>query len=116
MQRMIFELTPLNDACKTKALKQDERYYYVFFLGTLKKGRGRGLCSALVRHYQSVAARDNLPIYLEAATEYCLGLYRKLGFVVVGETWLGKGRVDKDGLPCNGGPGFKIWGMIWRPP
>ncbi len=113
---MIFELTPLNDACKAKALKSERRYYYVFFLGTVKEGRGRGLCSALVRHYQAIAARDRLPIYLEAATEYCLGLYLELGFVVVGESELGKGKVGADGMSCMDGPGFVIWGMIWRPP
>jgi len=114
-RRMISELSPLTKACKAKALREDERYYYVFFLGTRKDGRGRGLCSALVRHYQSIAARDRLPIYLEAATQYCLGLYLKLGFVVVDELRLGKGKVDIDGEPCRDGPGFCIWGMIWRP-
>ena len=102
-------------ACKAKALREGEKYIYVYFLGTLEKGRGQGLCSAVVRHYQARATREQAPIYLEAATEYCWRLYEILGFVTMGEMVLGKGKAAADGSACVGGPGFRLWGMIWRP-
>ncbi|MCJ1231965.1 hypothetical protein MMC12_008645, partial [Toensbergia leucococca] len=114
LQRMLWEMSPLTSACKAKGLRANEKYYYVFFLGTSREARGRGLCSAMVRHYQSVAASAQLPIWMEAATEYCLRLYLRLGFVVV-KMVLGKGKAAADGNLCEGGPGVKIWGMVWRP-
>lgn len=106
---MVQELLLLTKACKAKCLREDEEYYCVFFLGTQESGRGKGLCSATVKHYQSIAAREQLPIYMEAATEYCWGLYKKLGFVTVDALLLGEGKAAADG------PGVKMWGMIWRP-
>lgn len=41
-----------------------------------------------------------VPIYMEAATEYCWGLYKKLGFVTVEDIWLGKERANADGTQC----------------
>lgn len=115
MQRMLSELTPATNACKAKALKSHEKYYYVFFLGTLGEARGKGMCSVLVKHYQSIAEREGIPIWMEAATEYCWRLYERLGFVTVKELLIGKGRAAADGTQCEGGPGVRIWGMIWRP-
>ena len=112
---MLRELSPATAAVKAKTLKKGEKYYYVFFLGTREEGRGKGLCSAIVKRYQDLAKRDGVPIYMEAATEYCWGLYKKLGFMTVEEIWLGKGKASADGTQSLGGPGFKIWGMIWRP-
>jgi hypothetical protein len=36
-----------------------------------------------------------------------------LGFKIVDEMVLGKGKVGADGLECKGGEGVMIWGMIW---
>ncbi len=112
---MLWEMAHATKACKAKALRGGERYFYVFFLGTAEDGRGQGLCSAMVRHYQARAAREQAPIYMEAATEYCWRLYEKLGFETVGVFVLGKGKAAADGEACVGGPGFRLWGMIWRP-
>jgi ribosomal protein S18 acetylase RimI-like enzyme len=114
-QRMLSELTPATNASKAKALQSHEKYYYVFFLGTLEKARGKGLCSAMVRHYQFIVARDNHPLWMEAGMEYCWRLYERLGFVAVDEIVVGKGRAAADGTQCRGDPGVRIWGMIWRP-
>lgn len=112
---MLGEMAPRTKACKKKALREGERYYYVWFLGTREDGRGKGLCSALVRHYQAIAAGERAPVYMEAATEYSRCLYEKLGFVTVEEIVLGEGKAAADGTVCVGGPGVRIWGMIWRP-
>ena len=112
---MLWEMSPLTRAMKAKGLQRGEKYYYVFFLGTREDGRGEGLCSAMVRHYQAIAAREQVPIYMEAATEYSWGLYKTLGFATVDEIVLGRGKAGADGTQCAGGPGFKLWGMVWRP-
>lgn len=113
---MFVTFPSLTGASKHKIFpKGDEKYYYIFFLGTLEEGRGKGLCSALVKHYQSIAAKGNLPIYLEAADDYCWGVYKKLGFVTLGEIRVGKGKHDADGYLCDGGEGFVIRPMIWKP-
>jgi hypothetical protein len=59
-----------------------------------------------------------MPIWIEAATEYVRDWYAKLGFVVVGEWRLGKGKVDEGGADVAKGEtreGVKIWGMVWWP-
>lgn len=112
---MFLEYTPLVEACKAKTLRDGEKFFYVFFLGTLEDERGRGLASALVRHHQDIARQAGLPIWLEATTEESVRLYLKLGFVVVGDFMLGVGKAGKDGIRKAGGEGLKIWGMVWRP-
>ncbi|PVH85718.1 hypothetical protein DL98DRAFT_36787 [Cadophora sp. DSE1049] len=114
-QRMAIETAGLTEACKREALAKDEKYYYIFFLGTLPSSRGKGHCSHLIKYYQSLAAQEGVPIWLEAATEYCWRLYLRLGFVTVQELRLAEGKADETGRQCEGGKGVRLWGMIWRP-
>lgn len=111
----MFEIPAEADRCKEMALKGQKDYYYIFELGTRKDGRGQGLCSAIVKHYQAIAAKAHLPIYMEAGTEYAWGLYKSLGFVTVDEMRVGKGTAAADGTMCEGGAGVKTWSLIWRP-
>jgi predicted acetyltransferase len=112
---MMVEFTPLSDASKAKGLAGEKNYYYVFFVGTRVDGRGRGLCSAIMKRYQEVASRDQLPIWLEATTEKSMKIYAKLGWEVVDEITLGKGKANADGRQCKDGEGVKIWSMVWWP-
>jgi Acetyltransferase (GNAT) family len=112
---MLVEFTPLSDACKKNGLGNQSKYYYVFFIGTAREERGQGLCATLIKHYQAVAARDHVPLWLEATTAYSMQLYLKLGFRTVGDMVLGKGKVAPDGTKCGGGEGVKVWGMVWEP-
>jgi N-acetylglutamate synthase-like GNAT family acetyltransferase len=112
---MLAEYTPLTDSCKAKGLKGRKDYYYVFFIGTLPSEQGKGLCSALMRKYQSQARKEGVPVWLEATTAYSRDLYLKLGFKTIDEMVLGKGSAATDGTACKGGEGVKIWGMIWEP-
>jgi ribosomal protein S18 acetylase RimI-like enzyme len=109
------DLTSLSKACKLKYLQPGEKYYYIFFLGTLESARGKGMCSKVVRHYQDIARKEGATIWLEAATEYARILYARLGFVTLEELKVGVGRADEGGNACVGGGGFSIWGMVWRP-
>lgn len=110
---MLAEFTPLTDAVKAKGLKGRKKYFYVFFLGTHPDARGQGLASAIMREYQARAAKEGVPLWLEATTRYSMRLYERLGFKIVDEMVLGKGKVDADGLECKGSEGVTIWGMIW---
>jgi ribosomal protein S18 acetylase RimI-like enzyme len=109
------DLTRLTKACKVKYLKSGEKYYYVFFLGTLESARGKGMCSRIAKHYQDVARKEGVTIWMEAATEYCRKLYERLGFETLEEVRVGVGKADKGGNACVGGEGFPIWAMVWRP-
>ncbi|KAF9886661.1 hypothetical protein FE257_011174 [Aspergillus nanangensis] len=101
--------------CKQKVFGEEDDYFYIFFVGTAESARGRRLGSAILKHYQGMARQAKLPIYLEAGTEYSRNLYNALGFVTVGEIVIGKGKAAPDGTLVANGPGFKMWGMIWRP-
>lgn len=111
---MLFEWTPKADTLKAKGLK-GSKYYYVFFFATHPSARGQGLCSQIIRHYQTLAAKENMPIWLEATTARSRAVYAKEGFELVGEVVLGKGKVGEDGLKKKGGPGVTAWGMVWWP-
>ena len=112
---MLAEYTPLADASKAKELAGQKKYYYVFFIGTAENGRGRGLCSAIMKKFQEIATRDQCPVWLEATTEKSMKLYSKLGWRVVDEITLGKGKASAGGLQCKGGEGVRVWTMVWRP-
>ena len=68
-----------------------------------------------MRSFQARATTDNLPIWLEATTVESRDLYAKLGFNVIEEMVLGKGKAGLDGSERRGGEGVSIWGMIWWP-
>ena len=112
---MLAEFQPLTDASKAKGLAGQGKYYYIFFVGTDEACRGRGLCSAIMKKYQERAARDQLPIWLEATTANSMKIYANLGWEVIDEITLGKGKASADGLLCRGGVGVKVWTMVWWP-
>lgn len=113
--RMLWEYTPLTDAAKAKGLKGQSKYYYVFFLATREDARGRGLSSALMEKAKERARAENVPLWLEATTEYSWKLYARLGFETVERMVLGEGSVGGNGEVKNGGEGVPIWGMVWWP-
>jgi hypothetical protein len=124
-QRMLLEFEPLTARARSLALHSHEKYFYVFFVGTRLDCRGRGLASALIRHHQAQATEANMPIWLEATTAKSRDIYARLGFEVVEEIVLGKGKVGSDGLVVKGkgkegdlaeeAVGVSVWGMVWRP-
>ena len=113
--KMLVEYGQLSDAAKAKGLGEPKTYYYVFFVATEEKSRGKGLSSALIRKAQENARRDSLPLWLEATTEYSWKLYEKLGFETVDRWVLGKGHAAADGTAEKGGDGVPVWGMVWWP-
>lgn len=114
-RRMLFDVASVADPVKARLFGKSDQYFYVFFVGTNIEARGKGLCSALIRYYQTIATQRKLPIFLETHTEQGLRVYTKCGFETVAETLTGKGKCAADGRSEEGGPGVKGWAMIWRP-
>jgi ribosomal protein S18 acetylase RimI-like enzyme len=115
-QRMLYEFPSLTDPAKKKGLKGQKNYYYVFFVGTDPNAQGQGMCSAIMRECQARAAKEGLPVWLEATTEKSMKIYSNLGWELVEEMVLGKGKAKADGALEKGGEGVKFWAMVWWPP
>lgn len=73
-------------------------FWYLHIAGCDPVYQGQGLGGALIRHGLSITARDGVPCYLETPLEKNVGLYRSLGFELIGD-WAVPG----------GGPRF--WSM-----
>nr|KAK5442210.1 hypothetical protein LTR18_006063 [Exophiala xenobiotica] len=59
------------------------------------------------------AKEEDVPVWLETASEASKKEYENLGFRVCEEVVIGKGRVNAKGWPQEGGEGVKTWAMIW---
>ena len=113
---MMLDFEPKTDAMKRKAFGKSKMFWYVFFNATKEDCRGRGLSSTLMRNAQERAAKDGVPLWLEATTFKSTQLYLKLGFNVVDTIVLGKGCFSPDGQKQVGGDGVPVRGMVWWPP
>jgi len=113
---MLIDYQSQSDACKKRGMPKDvKRYWYLFFIGTVAEARGQGLASQIIRQKQGLAAKENLPMWLEATTPNSREVYKKCGFEVVGEFLLGKGTHAASGDVEKEGPGVVVWAMFWRP-
>ncbi|KAG4436232.1 hypothetical protein IFR05_008288 [Cadophora sp. M221] len=113
--RMLGDLNPKVEGVKAKALRGQNKYYYIFFTATDAAARGRGLCSRLIKEFQAIAQKDGLPIWIEGTTDNSASVYAKCGFELVERIKLGEGIVGADGRLKKGGEGVVTRGMIWWP-
>ena len=67
---MLLEYTSLTDAVKHKALQKRKRFYYVFFVGTLHKHRGKG------------KPRPHLPVDISYSPQLTLTLLKPSRIVI----------------------------------
>jgi ribosomal protein S18 acetylase RimI-like enzyme len=79
-------------------------HYYLFALGVLPSGQGKGVGGQLVRGMLERADRERLPTYLETQSQRNVERYRKLGFNVAVEE------------PFPKLDGLKNWGMLRSAP
>lgn len=119
-KRMLWDYGHQADVCKRKGLRDSngkviKRYHYLFVMATDTAHRGKGLASGLLAQYQEQAAKDGLPIWLEATTAASRNIYARCGFETVQEVRMGKGSHAESGAMYAGGPGVPLWAMIWRP-
>jgi len=59
---------------------KDKPFYYLFIIGTSKRGRGKGLSSILMNAILEQADQNKIPVYLETANLNNLPIYNKKGF------------------------------------
>ena len=71
-----------------------------------------GAMRACVLPFLDRAKKEGVPVWLETATEEMRDAYKTLGFNVVEEVVIGKGRVNEKGWPKEGGSGVRCWPMI----
>lgn len=67
---------------------------------------------ACLQPFLDKAKAEGVPVWLETATEEMRDYYQSLGFKVVEEVVIGKGRVDSKGWPKQGGEGVRCWPMM----
>jgi ribosomal protein S18 acetylase RimI-like enzyme len=114
--RMLGEYEPKTGAARRRTLGSfAKKFYYLFFVATREDARGRGLAGQLIGELQEKAEREQVPVWLEATTEYSAGVYEKLGFETVETVVLGKGVADADGNGAVGGDGVRIYCMVCWP-
>ncbi|ETI27444.1 hypothetical protein G647_09634 [Cladophialophora carrionii CBS 160.54] len=68
---------------------------------------------ACMDYFLGKAKQEGVPVWLETAAESAKDEYEKLGFRVCEEVVIGKGRVNAQGWPQQGGEGVRTWAMIW---
>jgi RimJ/RimL family protein N-acetyltransferase len=62
-----------------------ESHYYIRYVGVATRFQGQGLGTALLRATLDRCDRDGVPAYIEASSERSAALYKRLGFVHLGE-------------------------------
>lgn len=102
-----------------RVLTKDEQkaYWYIYILATNKDRRREGLAGKILTEMKKKSQEDGRPMYIEATTVVSRNLYLKHGFSLDEDAILilGKGQVNENGLPQEGGSGVSIWPMVWRP-
>ncbi|KAL4982928.1 hypothetical protein BDW68DRAFT_191755 [Aspergillus falconensis] len=104
---------PVNAA--KKRVLGSQQHYYIFALGTEYEHQGKGLARALLESQKETAWCSEVPIWLEATTEYSRDLYLSLGFEEVEQITIGQGKVNQDGFLQKDGQGVTLWAMVWWP-
>ena len=102
---------------KATVFRPDETYFYVFYIATDARHRGKGLAQAVIGELQVRAQKEMRPVWLEASSPASRRVYAKCGFEDVGEEMrLGVGEVDEFGDKVGkGGVGVPLFPMVWWP-
>ncbi|CAK3849354.1 Acyl- N-acyltransferase [Lecanosticta acicola] len=114
-KRMLWDFQAQSDKMKKKHLQGIKDYWYLFFIATEEEARGQGLATRIIARYQNFAAKDGLPIWLEATTAHSRDIYLRCGFKQLDQLVMGKGTHASTGKQERGGSGVKLWPMIWKP-
>lgn len=85
---------------KTHKAAASVPHYYLMMLGVRPSEQGKGVGKLLVRHGLELAARQQVPTYLETQTSDNVGIYQRMGFEVVD-----RGILSNMSDFCN-------WGML----
>ncbi|KAL4899951.1 hypothetical protein BDW74DRAFT_183266 [Aspergillus multicolor] len=112
--RMLGDYSRPVNAAKKRVLGT-RQHYYVFAIGTEYEHQGKGLARALIESQKETAWCTEVPIWLEATTEYSRDLYLTMEFEVAETITIGEGKVNADGFLDMEGQGVTMWAMVWWP-
>ncbi|KAF1966029.1 hypothetical protein BU23DRAFT_487713 [Bimuria novae-zelandiae CBS 107.79] len=88
-RRFFTEFLPLLHDTKHSTLgPRDDASWYLVYIGTSTRGRGKGHASKLIRHVTNQADKDGLPVYLESSNKKNPPIYRHFGFETVRTVYL----------------------------
>jgi GNAT superfamily N-acetyltransferase len=65
-----------------KHFPANQEYYYLYMIGVLPNGQGKGLASRLLNPVLENCKQNNIPVFLETANPKNVDLYKKKGFVL----------------------------------
>lgn len=88
-RRFFTEFLPLLHDTKHATLgARDDSSWYLVYIGTSTRGRGKGHASKLIRHVTHQADVDGVAVYLESSNERNPPIYRHFGFETVRMVYL----------------------------
>ena len=64
-----------------------DKYLHLYIIGVLPEKQGSGLASLLLDPIIEKAKKDNIPVFLETASEKNIGIYKKKGFIAYGKIY-----------------------------
>lgn len=69
-------------AITTKHFPKQKPYYYLYMIGVLPEGQGKGLASKLMNPLLEHCKKEQIPVFLETANTTNVEIYKKKGFMV----------------------------------
>ncbi|KAI1327514.1 hypothetical protein F5Y16DRAFT_192282 [Xylariaceae sp. FL0255] len=89
-RRYYDELIPLLHRTKHEVMgDRDDNCYYLVYLGTKPSGQGRGYARKLIEHMAAKADAEGRAMYLESSSEKNNSYYKKFGFEIKHDIYLG---------------------------
>ncbi|KAI2628363.1 hypothetical protein GGS21DRAFT_545619 [Xylaria nigripes] len=89
-RRYYNELLPVLHQTKQQVMgDKDDNCYYLVYLGTKPSGQRRGYAKKLIEHMAAKADAEGCAMYLEASSEKNAGYYKKFGFGIKRDIYLG---------------------------
>ncbi|KAM5352084.1 hypothetical protein ACJ41O_004807 [Fusarium nematophilum] len=105
--RLLFQYLNYLDKVKLKVLPKSRIRDCFFIL--------LAATAALTEYVQDEARKAAKPIWLEATSRYSTNQFQRLGFELVEDIRMGRGKVNAKGKKEAGGEGILITTMIWWP-
>ena len=90
----------------------DTPHWTLELIGRDPSYKGCAVADRLIMPFVERARQDGHPVWLEASNMHARDVYLRLGFRVVEEWKVGKGRCDELGNLVHGGQGVTVWAMV----
>ncbi|KAI0392973.1 hypothetical protein F5Y17DRAFT_467171 [Xylariaceae sp. FL0594] len=104
-RRYYNELLPVLHRTKHEVMgDRDDDCYYLVYLGTKPSGQRRGYGRKLIEHMAAKADAEGRPMYLESSSETNSSYYKKFGFEIKRDIYLGGETAAKGGAHSDAAP------------